>query len=88
MSLFPRSGQPGPVCRRAGQQPVRRGEPGAGGLRADGPRPRRAPAQAPHQGHLPPRPLLLHPRGQGERNLVDARLKGVSGPRATESQRV
>lgn len=57
-------------CWRARQQPVQSGEPCQGGFCSDGPWSCRTAAQAPHQSHIPPWPLLLHPCGQGNHFLL------------------
>lgn len=57
--------KPGSGCWRAGQQPVQCGEPCQSCFRSHGPWPCRTAAQASHQSHISPWPLLLHPRGQG-----------------------
>ena len=56
----------GPGCGWAGQQPVQGGQPCQGGFCSDGPRSSCTAAQAPHESHIPPWPLLLHSCGQGK----------------------
>lgn len=53
---------------RAGQQPLQSGEPCQDCFCFDGSWTSRTAAEAPHQSHLPPWPLLLHPCGQGNQS--------------------